>query len=841
VTHDVVAGAPDRTLTDRAFRRLLADPRVLPSATTLRFAVLVLLLIATAGSAYGYIGLLTHRAAEKSVRACIAGTSITQAAQTSNVTNNAYLTCTGKYATSVATWTVIGIAVIILANLLVYALMPWWALRRLRPLDPDNALHREIAAEIGIHATRLGLATSPQIRFNAAAADTNGRVFGYQRRTFLQLNRGLLLAFRQDRQQFDAIVLHELAHIRNRDIRPSSIAVSAWRVFVVVVLLPFVAALIAPGLFDHPTTLRAVRIDWTLPAPHIIVSLAGLSALVFLTQRAVLRVRETHADAIAAAYDLEAMIATIRRRAEAGTGTRRPPTALSDHPTTAARLADVTDPRRLSAPDSMAMFSAGVATSIIMINGWFLSWVSGLSTWLTTGPLSVLLRGTPGKGNEPTIMLQVLLDGPAVLLALVIIVRICCASAWRTQLCVPFGGRRTSVWRLAGPLAIGLMLGEPTSVLYANAGFYGVFDTTPAREVLDYAASAAALLLVLLVLFQWAADAATVWIPVTVRSLRLACAIATVVACVGFAPVLFTWFLVHNNPTIVGLTFAGSPQLSTWFGHAWVFTSYEPSAYIVTLPGCALALGIPYVYFATGSLRRGSAAPMRWLPAGLEPAGPVLGASRPRNRVGFAAAIGLYAMACAAVAGIATMAVLNRHLGGPAVVASQKYGGISIVGGWTAWILISCCAIGIVVIMLRVRQARLTWALLTTFIAATWSTLVMPIPTFVAVCGTRAYSCAAAQAYIAKFDYGFFAATTPVTVAIDAVLIAGAVLLVLAIARAVLGVGGRHTRSRMPERPAARAPQRVAALRAQAVFLVLTVLISVAGVYAYYSFVFTIS
>ena len=45
------------------------------------------------------------------------------------------------------------------------------------------------------------------------------------------------------------------------------------------------------------------------------------------------------------------------------------------------------------------MFSAGVAVSVIMINAWFLSWISGLASWLTTGPLS--FRAPSKAGRAP--------------------------------------------------------------------------------------------------------------------------------------------------------------------------------------------------------------------------------------------------------------------------------------------------------------------------------------------------------------------------------------------------------------------------------------------------------
>jgi Zn-dependent protease with chaperone function len=831
---------PEERPTDRAYRSLLADPRVLPSATTLRFAVLVLLLIATAGSAYGYIGLLVHPSAETGVARCLSGASIDGVPDTS-LTHNAYLSCTGAYASSLAAWSAIGVGVIVVANLLVYAILPRWTRRRLTPLDPSNRRHRDIEATVVEYAREMDLDRAPEIWFDPLGSRPNGRVFGYQRRAYLRLNLGMMLAYAQDRPQFDAILRHELAHIRNRDIRPSTIALAAWRVFVVVVLLPFVVALVLPGLFASPDDGRGIRLRWTLPGPHVTLSLVGLSVLVFLTQRAVLRVRESHADAIAAVYDRDALARAIdlRVRSEAGTrsGFRRRAWFLADHPSAARRLDDLEHPVRLSAPDSFALFSAGVAISVITINTWFLMWVGGLVTWLTRGPLaSVMIESVTGR-IAPILAMQLLVDGPAVLVMLVIVARIGCVTAWRAQLCVPFGGRPLAAWRLALPLAIGMMLGEPTSVLYADAGFSGVFDTGTGHEVLTFALSLGALLIVLLVFVRWAADAATVWIPATVGSLRRACSIATAVACVGAFPAVFTWFLVHNNPTIHGLSISGAPGLPGWFGSRWVFTGYDPLNFIDALPGGALALGIPFVYVAIGAARRVRASEPRWLPAGLESAAPVLRAGRSRDETGFVVGVGVYAMVVAALVGFATMTMMHLHLGEAAIVADRTSGGFSMIMGWMMWTTYAAAALAAIVVVVRVRRAHLSWALLTVFVVATWATLVMPAPLYVAMCGTRAYACATAQPDIAEVFYAYFAAIAPVAAAFYCVSVIGLALLIRAVVGAFrrAGAAPEPPPPIVPDGPAApRTGVRVVALT----LLAITVLIAVADVSAYVAYVF---
>jgi hypothetical protein len=87
---------------------------------------------------------------------------------------------------------------------------------------------------------------------------------------------------------FDAVVLHELGHIRNRDLDQTYLAIAIWRAFVVAALLPM-AVLLAFRLMG--------------PAPSLIWRAAGLALLVYLLRNSVLRAREFDADARVAELD----------------------------------------------------------------------------------------------------------------------------------------------------------------------------------------------------------------------------------------------------------------------------------------------------------------------------------------------------------------------------------------------------------------------------------------------------------------------------------------------------------------------------------------------------------
>ena len=95
---------------------------------------------------------------------------------------------------------------------------------------------------------------------------------------------------------FDAIVLHELGHIRNRDIDQTYLAVAIWQAFVVAALLPMAGLLISGKLSP--------------PAP-LIWRAVVLALLVYLLRNSILRSREFGADARVAELDPDTSLGQV--------------------------------------------------------------------------------------------------------------------------------------------------------------------------------------------------------------------------------------------------------------------------------------------------------------------------------------------------------------------------------------------------------------------------------------------------------------------------------------------------------------------------------------------------
>src|SRR5262249_20877662 len=115
-------------------------------------------------------------------------------------------------------------------------------------------------------------------------------------RRYVRLNAGLTACHTTDPALFRAVVLHELAHLRNRDVDQAYLARAIWWSFLALALAPMVLVTVHPRLLATPTRWRLVDF-WTKSTLRTGLALLVLTALVYLTRTAILRTREVYADA----------------------------------------------------------------------------------------------------------------------------------------------------------------------------------------------------------------------------------------------------------------------------------------------------------------------------------------------------------------------------------------------------------------------------------------------------------------------------------------------------------------------------------------------------------------
>jgi hypothetical protein len=210
-------------------------------------------------------------------------------------------------------------------------------------------------ARVARIATECGITTPPELMWAAAEASTGARAFGRPGRYRVKVAPALAGTARRKPAVFDAVMRHELAHIRLRDVLLAYVALGCWYALLVAMALPLV--------------LRVVSPDLSL-VPEYLLRVAVLAAVVYAVRARLLREREHYADVQAAAWSAGDEYGRVldRGRAPAPRPGRRP-AWLALHPTPGARRAVVARPAVLARarPGVLAAggFAAGAGTGLL--------------------------------------------------------------------------------------------------------------------------------------------------------------------------------------------------------------------------------------------------------------------------------------------------------------------------------------------------------------------------------------------------------------------------------------------------------------------------------------------
>jgi Zn-dependent protease with chaperone function len=392
------------------------DPLAFPSDTTFRFVLLVLAVLGTSLFAFQQLYLTRHdvNGVLRANRSCILQShDAAEARRCSDPLNHA-----------IGAWTFEGVCVVLAVALVVYLAMPHWKRRRrrLEPLTAEDA--PEVVAQLAGLAAEAGLATAPRFVWNPLNRTAGGLAFGRVGRRYVALGGGLVTTFYTDPEAFRAVVLHELGHVRNRDVDKAYFTMALWYSFLGVAVLPLLISLHD----EHP------RYVWS-----IVWRLAALVALVYLSRNAVLRAREVYADVRAAQ---SAGSADALRRVIGGlpaTARRRWRRLLSVHPEPPARVA-VLD-------DTDLLFRPGVGEALL----------AGIVLTLNYGQLQLLFHYYDSS-----------LTGPYWYAALAVApfcAGVVALGIWRAAfLSLARRARGSGVWRVGAALGIGFLAGEVLSL-----------------------------------------------------------------------------------------------------------------------------------------------------------------------------------------------------------------------------------------------------------------------------------------------------------------------------------------------------------------------------------------
>ncbi|MCX4458721.1 M56 family metallopeptidase [Streptomyces sp. NBC_01728] len=138
---------------------------------------------------------------------------------------------------------------------------------------------------LGRLADKAEIVHEPHFLVAPGALTAGAVVFGRFGQYAVCLHAGLLARRASDPKMFEAVILHELAHIRNHDVDIAYFTVALWRVFLVTALLPYAAWQV-----------------WLLYQGQVLAPLvdmgfcAFVGAQVYLVRTDLLRKRELYAD-----------------------------------------------------------------------------------------------------------------------------------------------------------------------------------------------------------------------------------------------------------------------------------------------------------------------------------------------------------------------------------------------------------------------------------------------------------------------------------------------------------------------------------------------------------------
>jgi Zn-dependent protease with chaperone function len=597
----VVTGTP------ADLRRAAGDPSVLPTTLSARFLVLFVLILAATASIWGYLGVRLGRPGEARVAECLAGTGLSRLPAYQPDGPPGLLGDTVPVIACVApdmgliVWSALaGPVALVTSALVAYALATGWRLRhrrgRFQPLDRYDAA---AAAEIDELAGGYDLPRPPAVMVAPHGHDSF--VFGTARRPYLCVAGRIVKERAGDPVRFTGTVLHELAHLKNRDTGPTLLLSTAWRSFLALGVTPYLAVLAADvaGLLPRATGFWHDDL-------HSVLAIAVMLALVTLTRLAVLRDRELTADATAGRHRLGHVVEPFLKQG-APSGRARLPVMLRTHPDTTQRLRVAAEPWTLPPLSPAQLFGAGIGLAVLSQDAGTLAWQALVATGFD--PL-------PGPGTTFVLIVVVALATAGPIGALAWLVD---ATAWQRRLAA--GGPPVATLALA--LGVGMLAGEPAAVSAANASRWGVFDGVGDGSAGPAVVSASALVGIVAAMSRWSWDNAGAWLPTVRGSLRRVSRRSAAIGTVAILPWYATWWSMHDTP-LHGRLYLWTPGFAEALtfrftplpGAEWLQITYIPWDMLGWAPGVAGLTVLPLLVTTVGLLRSRTPRTPDWLGGG---------------------------------------------------------------------------------------------------------------------------------------------------------------------------------------------------------------------------------
>ncbi|WP_405108485.1 M48 family metalloprotease [Micromonospora sp. NBC_01405] len=386
-----------------------AGERVVAAGTTLRFALLIaLLMVASSSMMDSTLWVFSDSSGNGcSLAAGVDSSRSSDLTATAAVLDqaDAFEACVARYSSVPGWWSLAWPAALLAAAGVLFLGLPAWKARRgrvvpLAAVDHDGEILR-VLEELTAAA---GLARVPRVVVDPGTAATGAVVFGRNHRPTLCLHGGLLARRTTDPDGFRAVLLHELAHVRNGDVTVTYITVALWRVFVGMVLLPYLAIYVTMFVNAVGSPLLVGELPMFVRGLLLTVVLVGL---VHLARADVLRSREVYADLAAVRWGAAPRAWAVTTPDPVGGRSRRIVGRFAElwrtHPRWDLRRDALADPAALFGVRALPMFLTGVAAWLFtsqasdvlgsrdLTGAWALQGMSLVAAVLVTGSVGVVL------------------------------------------------------------------------------------------------------------------------------------------------------------------------------------------------------------------------------------------------------------------------------------------------------------------------------------------------------------------------------------------------------------------------------------------------------------------
>lgn len=491
-----------RATSDDTQRPARLNPFAFPSDTTSRFFLLIVFVVA-ADVVY-WNGIADQLGGIKTLDRCLNGRPFFGVSWVEEGTAGYLMRCVQDMAAHQAPWLALGLGLLIPGTLGVFWSHPIWLRWRLRLEILPGSEVPDLVEALNALCAVAGLRELPAFLWNPLDGSPRALAFGRSgRRSCVALTGGIAGLFYRRPEAFRALMLHELAHIRNGDIVKTYLTVAVWWTFVATALVPYLLVELGP---EHEW--------WNVLDALFRLSVFGV--IVLLSRNAVLRARELYADVRASTWEdgdrgLGAALATLRSE-------QRLPRWLSVHPDPSLRRRLLKNTDALFRAHTWNALGIGAAAAIT---------VPGLMTLLAAAGYAFAPAKNAGMNVSAAmtmLFVPFVVVVPLTTVAAVVIV-------WRGALLATVRGYRPHLMRrTALPLATGAVFGIPVFLGYpflvafsgGSGARYMALKPVPIGELL--LGGIAVMILAVLGLsitfalyLSWVHSGARAWLPVALR------------------------------------------------------------------------------------------------------------------------------------------------------------------------------------------------------------------------------------------------------------------------------------------------------------------------------------